>query len=254
MWPLIKNLITSKHAETDSIIESVEAKVVIVDTVVDLILAQIGIDNPSTADRTTLMNYLKVLDGLIGTASPGAGSTTNLFAYHKLIADRIGQASPVTADQTTVMNFLKQIKDTMPAAGLIGLGVSDTAIFSYVPESIGAANAATVIQKVTCPGNGMVRLKFTARNQNSTNTGSNGVHVHLRGIESQSSATTGAAQRVALAQPSSGASNQYSFDVPAVDGGVYVFTGLGSSASGYFYVSNISVCAVPSTVPSAILT
>lgn len=77
---------------------------------IKLVYNQLGQDDPVTADRTSITNYLKLLETNISTVDTVVDS----------ILAQLGIDNPTTADQTTIMNFLKQIKDNMPAKGLAG--------------------------------------------------------------------------------------------------------------------------------------
>lgn len=92
------------------------------------ILAQLGIDNPAVADKTTVMNYLKVLEASQSVL------TTNLATADTVvdaILAQLGTDNPSTADQTTVMNFLKQIKEAMPVGG----GIKSIRYYSFTDTS-----------------------------------------------------------------------------------------------------------------------
>lgn len=105
----------------------------------------------------------KALDQLIGTESPGAGATTNLFAYLKLLEAQIGVDNPVTADQTTVMNFLKQIKDSV-RSNVVGYDNASLLIpvvgFDAVSRTFTSTQTNRLFAAFTSPYTGYMALKI----------------------------------------------------------------------------------------------
>lgn len=110
------------------------------------ILAQLGVDNPSTADQTSVMNFLKVIN------------------------DQIGIDNPTAQDRTTVMNYLKWLEYLI---GLVPTGVvaSTTTRKTRSTTVSCPASYLTKIAEFIPPAGGTVRLDVVLTPSTSNYTG-----------------------------------------------------------------------------------
>ena len=106
---------------------------------INIAVAQLGIDNPTVADRTSVMNFLKVL------YDQEASNYSNMAWYGESTLLQLGVDNPTVADRTTIMNYLKLLES------------SSKARYSDVFEATGTWTCPAGVTKVfitACAGGG----------------------------------------------------------------------------------------------------
>lgn len=148
----------------------------------DAIKNILGKATPDTADAKTVMNYIKLLEnmlGVLGPTNPTVANTANAMNYLKRLENTLavlGNANPAIASTANVMNYLKQLENKLNGE----FDISKATVFSK--SEIAPASGLTTYKEIySVTGKGYVSCVFLG-GPGANGTGGHYLKVTIDGV------------------------------------------------------------------------